>query len=345
MVDAEEPVLRPRRRQSLLGPLLRPRHRRSARRHARHQPADQPRAARRPGQGPGRQQVQPEAPDQDDRARAGRTSSASMPNEFNKHDKQTYARYYPRRMAAEVLFDAVSQVTDSPAAFGGLPHRQARAEPGDHAAGRVVPVVLPGRVRPAAAHQRLRVRARQRGQPGPGAAPAQLGRGPGQAGARRRPGRRSWPRTRGPTPRRSRSCSCGPSPASRPPSSCNVALAHIAKHATNKKVAYENILWALLQHEGVHLQPISSSFSRDARRTAASPHRSHVAAALLFPSPLQPPIERGVRPNSLPSVALSAQSTCRLRWHSRRANTSTPGDRWDRDSTRTSTRLPLASAR
>ena len=44
-----------------------------------------------------------------------------MPNEFNKHDKQTYARYYPRRMAAEVLFDAVCQVTDSPAAFGGLP--------------------------------------------------------------------------------------------------------------------------------------------------------------------------------------------------------------------------------
>ena len=25
-----------------------------------------------------------------------------------------------------------------------------------------------------------------------------------------------------------------------------LALAHIAKHATNKKVAYENILWALI---------------------------------------------------------------------------------------------------
>src|SRR5439155_4180821 len=34
---------------------------------------------------------------------------SSTPNEFNKHDKQTYARFYPRRMSAEVLFDAVCQ--------------------------------------------------------------------------------------------------------------------------------------------------------------------------------------------------------------------------------------------
>jgi hypothetical protein len=44
-----------------------------------------------------------------------------MPNEFNKNDKRSYARYYPRRMTAEVLFDAVCQVTDSPSAFAGLP--------------------------------------------------------------------------------------------------------------------------------------------------------------------------------------------------------------------------------
>jgi hypothetical protein len=46
---------------------------------------------------------------------------SAVPNEFNKHDKQTYARFYPRRLAAEVLYDAVCQVTNSPAAFGGLP--------------------------------------------------------------------------------------------------------------------------------------------------------------------------------------------------------------------------------
>src|SRR5205814_2194758 len=46
---------------------------------------------------------------------------SSVPNKFNQHDKQNYARYYPRRMSAEVLFDAVSQVTDSPTTFAGLP--------------------------------------------------------------------------------------------------------------------------------------------------------------------------------------------------------------------------------
>ncbi len=47
---------------------------------------------------------------------------SAQPNEFNKHDKRAYARYYPRRMGAEVLFDAVSQVTGSPATFQGLPN-------------------------------------------------------------------------------------------------------------------------------------------------------------------------------------------------------------------------------
>jgi len=46
---------------------------------------------------------------------------SAMPNEFNKHDKQTYARYYPKRLSAEVLLDALCQVTDSPTQFGGLP--------------------------------------------------------------------------------------------------------------------------------------------------------------------------------------------------------------------------------
>jgi hypothetical protein len=46
---------------------------------------------------------------------------SAMPNEFNKQDKKSFARYYPRRMSAEVLYDAVSQVTASPATFAGLP--------------------------------------------------------------------------------------------------------------------------------------------------------------------------------------------------------------------------------
>ncbi len=44
-----------------------------------------------------------------------------VPNEFNRNDKQSYSRYYPKRMSAEVLFDAVCQVTASPTNFPGLP--------------------------------------------------------------------------------------------------------------------------------------------------------------------------------------------------------------------------------
>jgi hypothetical protein len=47
---------------------------------------------------------------------------SSTPNEFNKHDKQSYARYYPKRLGAEVIFDAVTLVTDSPTPFIGLPN-------------------------------------------------------------------------------------------------------------------------------------------------------------------------------------------------------------------------------
>jgi len=46
---------------------------------------------------------------------------SSTPNEFNKSDKQAYARYYPKRLQAEVLLDALCQVTGSPNQFGGLP--------------------------------------------------------------------------------------------------------------------------------------------------------------------------------------------------------------------------------
>ncbi|MCZ2342946.1 MAG: DUF1553 domain-containing protein [Bacteroidales bacterium] len=46
---------------------------------------------------------------------------SAAPNEWNQHDKQAYARYYPKRMSAEVLLDAVNQITASKSAFNGLP--------------------------------------------------------------------------------------------------------------------------------------------------------------------------------------------------------------------------------
>src|SRR4029078_9590238 len=36
---------------------------------------------------------------------------SSSPKERNQHDRQNFARYYPRRLSAEVLLDGVCQVT------------------------------------------------------------------------------------------------------------------------------------------------------------------------------------------------------------------------------------------
>jgi hypothetical protein len=46
---------------------------------------------------------------------------SAVPNEFNKFDRQNFARFYPRPLNAEVLLDAISQATDSPTVFNGLP--------------------------------------------------------------------------------------------------------------------------------------------------------------------------------------------------------------------------------
>jgi hypothetical protein len=46
---------------------------------------------------------------------------SSVPNDLNARDKQSFARHYPKRMSAEVLLDAISQVTGVPTRFNGLP--------------------------------------------------------------------------------------------------------------------------------------------------------------------------------------------------------------------------------
>ncbi len=44
---------------------------------------------------------------------------SSTPNEVNQKDRQNFARFYPRRLPAEVLLDAVDQVTGVPSRLGG----------------------------------------------------------------------------------------------------------------------------------------------------------------------------------------------------------------------------------
>jgi hypothetical protein len=46
---------------------------------------------------------------------------SAEPNPWNADDKQNFSRYYPKRLNAEVLLDAIDQLTAAPSNFGGLP--------------------------------------------------------------------------------------------------------------------------------------------------------------------------------------------------------------------------------
>jgi hypothetical protein len=170
---------------------------------------------------------------------------SAIPNETNKHDKQTYARYYPKRMGAEVLFDAVGQVTNSPTAFGGLPQDR-------HAPKRAI--MLPdesyssyflevfGRPQRISACECERVSEANLAQAlhllNSDEVQNKLAAGNGRADLLTKDKRPDaakveelflWAFARKPTDAQLKS-----------------ALEHINRHAKDKKVAYENILWALI---------------------------------------------------------------------------------------------------
>lgn len=46
---------------------------------------------------------------------------SSNPNQYNLSDRQNYSRYYPRRLQAEVLLDAIDRLTESQTDFPNLP--------------------------------------------------------------------------------------------------------------------------------------------------------------------------------------------------------------------------------
>ncbi|HCQ38430.1 MAG TPA: S-layer protein, partial [Verrucomicrobiales bacterium] len=47
--------------------------------------------------------------------------TSSAPNEHNRDDQQNYSRFYPRRLQAEVLADAINQLTNGSDSFRGQP--------------------------------------------------------------------------------------------------------------------------------------------------------------------------------------------------------------------------------
>jgi hypothetical protein len=57
---------------------------------------------------------------------------SSLPNAQNATDRQSFSRYYPRRLPAEVLLDAIDQMNGSSTAFTGLPAGSRAIQIPDH---------------------------------------------------------------------------------------------------------------------------------------------------------------------------------------------------------------------
>jgi Protein of unknown function (DUF1553)/Protein of unknown function (DUF1549)/Bacterial Ig-like domain (group 2) len=170
---------------------------------------------------------------------------SAVPNDFNKHDKQNYARYYPRRMSAEVLFDAVCLVTDSPTSFAGLPQdrfapKRAIMLPDESFASYFLDVF--GRPQRISACECERVSEANLAQAlhllNSDEVQGKLARGNGRADQLAKDPRPDadkidelflWAFAHKPTVQQR-----------------EIALAHLAKNGMNKKLAYENIIWALI---------------------------------------------------------------------------------------------------
>ena len=173
---------------------------------------------------------------------------SAVPNDFNKNDKQAFARFYPRRMGAEILFDAVNQVTNAPSNFGGLPadkHAPHKAImlPDESFASYFLDVF--GRPQRISACECERVSEANLAQAlhllNSQEVQDKLARPTGRADAlaNEKNDKRSdaekveelflWVFSRRPSPEH-----------------LQVALNHINQNAANKRVAYENLLWALI---------------------------------------------------------------------------------------------------
>ncbi len=178
-------------------------------------------------------------------ARSRTYQLSSVPNDFNKHDKQAFARFYPRRMPAEVLFDAVNQVTNAPAGFGGLPTDK-------HAPSRAI--MLPDESFPSyfldvfGRPQRISACECERVSEANLAQALHLLNSQEIQDKLTRAGARADLLAKDPRPDNEKVEELFLWVFARRPSAehLSVALEHIQRNAANRKLAYENLLWALL---------------------------------------------------------------------------------------------------
>jgi hypothetical protein len=170
---------------------------------------------------------------------------SSMPNAFNKADKKSFARYYPHRMSAEVLYDAVSQMTGTPANFTGLPTDK-------HAPNRAI--MLPDEAFPSyfldvfGRPQRISACECERVSEANLAQVLHLLNSQEIQGKLARPGARAEQLVKDARPDAEKVDELFLAALARRPTQAQmeIAMNHLQQHAKDRKQAYENIIWALV---------------------------------------------------------------------------------------------------
>jgi hypothetical protein len=166
---------------------------------------------------------------------------SSVPNEWNARDKQSFARHYPRRIGAEVMLDAITQLTEVPNTFNGLPAGTRAIELPDESVSSAFLDTF-GRPKRDTACECERVTDASLGQClmllNSTDVQAKLTGGGGRAERL----------AKDPAPDGPKVAELFWTAFGRPPSSSETAAAidHLARHKDKRREAYEDILWALI---------------------------------------------------------------------------------------------------
>jgi hypothetical protein len=165
---------------------------------------------------------------------------SAEPNDYNLTDKQNYSRYYPKRLAAEVLLDSVNRVTATTTSFNGMPSEMLAVQLPDQAVNSYFLTVFGKpqadtaceceRSQEANLAQSLHLlNSSEIQQKLAGGRPALLAREKERADEDKI--------------RELYLCAFSREPAA---DELAIAMKHIEKRGENKQIAYEDILWALI---------------------------------------------------------------------------------------------------
>jgi hypothetical protein len=166
---------------------------------------------------------------------------SSVPTESNASDRQSFARHYPRRMGAEVLLDAIAQVSGVPTPFAGLPAGTRAIELPDESVGSTFLDAF-GRPKRDTACECERASDASLSQS------LMLLNSNEVQGKLSAAGGRAEQLSKDPRPDSQKIDELVWAAFGRAPSEGETAsaLAHLAKHAANKRIALEDIIWALV---------------------------------------------------------------------------------------------------